>query len=74
MFETVPQFQLYNIVSTILFLNLGMFRFLTTYEINLNLGYTYERGSEKRVLKAFQCYYIIDICKMPKMTKINMLL
>ena len=35
------QFQLYNIFSTILFSNLGMFRFLSTYEINHKLGYTY---------------------------------
>ena len=27
--------------STILFLNLDMFWFLSTYEINLELGYTY---------------------------------
>ena len=41
LFEKVPKFQLYNIFSTILFLNLGMFLFLSTYEINLKLGYTY---------------------------------
>ena len=38
---TVPKYQLYIIFSTILFLNLDMFRFLATYEINLELGYTY---------------------------------
>ena len=41
MFEEVPKYQLYNIFSTILFSNLGMFRFLSTYEINLKLGYKY---------------------------------
>ena len=40
--ETVPKYQLYIIFSTILFLNLDMFRFLSTYEINLELGYTYD--------------------------------
>ena len=41
LFETVPEFQPYNIFSTILFLNLDTFSFLPTYEINLRLGYTY---------------------------------
>ena len=41
LFETVPLLQLYNIFSTNLFLNFGMFRFLSTYEINLKLGYPY---------------------------------
>ena len=39
--EAVPKFQLYNIFSTILFLNLSMFRFLSTYGIYIKLGYTY---------------------------------
>ena len=41
LFEAVPNFQLYNIFSTILVLNLGMCRFLSTFEINYYLGYTY---------------------------------
>ena len=41
LFETVPKFQLYNIFSTILFLNLGMFPLLSTYDIDYKLGYTY---------------------------------
>ena len=40
LFETVLIFQLYNTFPT-LFLNLCMFRFLSTYEINNKLGYTY---------------------------------
>ena len=51
LFETVPKFQLYNIFSTILFLNLGMFRFLSTYEINLKLGYTYVNDMLKISMK-----------------------
>ena len=41
LFLKVPKVQLYNIFSTILFLNLGMLLFLSTYEINLKLGVTY---------------------------------
>ena len=41
LFEAVPKFQLYNILSTTLFLNLSMFRFLSIYGINIKLGYTY---------------------------------
>ena len=41
LFEAVPKFQLNNILSTTLFLNLSMFRFLSTYGINIKLGYTY---------------------------------
>ena len=41
LFEAVPKFQLYNIFSTTLILNLSMFRFLSTYGINIKLGYTY---------------------------------
>ena len=41
LFEEVPKFQLHNIFSTNLFLNLSMFRFLLTYGINIKLGYTY---------------------------------
>ena len=41
LFEAVPKFQLHNIFSTTLFLNLSMFRFLSTYGINTKLGYTY---------------------------------
>ena len=37
----VPKFQLHNDFLTILFLNLGMFQFLSTYEFTLSLGYTY---------------------------------
>ena len=63
--ETVPKYQLYIIFSTILFLNLDMFRFLSTYKINLELGYTYENDMLKfsRKLKTrymlswnFECY------------------
>ena len=32
LFGIVPKFQLHNIFLTILFLNLGMFQFLPTYE------------------------------------------
>ena len=39
--EAVPKFQLYDIFSTIFFLNLGMLHFLSTYKINHKLGYTY---------------------------------
>ena len=39
--EVVPKFQLYNIFSTTLFLNLSMFPFLSTYGINIKLGYPY---------------------------------
>ena len=65
LFETVPNFQLYYIFSTILFLNLGMFRFLSTYEINFKLGYTYVDGMLKFSRKSktskmlswnFECY------------------
>ena len=41
LFEAVPKFQLHNIFSTALFLNLSMFRFLSTYGINIISGYTY---------------------------------
>ena len=41
LFEGVPKFQLHNIFSTALFLNLSMFWFLSTYEINIKLGYAY---------------------------------
>ena len=41
LFEAVPKFQLHNIFSTNLFLNLNMFRFLSTYGINIKLGYIY---------------------------------
>ena len=62
---TVLKYQLYNIFSTILFLNLDMFRFLSTYEIKLELGYTYANDMLKfsRKLKTrnmlswnFECY------------------
>ena len=39
--KKVPQFLLYDIFSALLFLNLGMFQFLSTYEINLKLGDIY---------------------------------
>ena len=41
LFEAVPKFQLHNIFSTTLFLNLSMFRFLSTCGINIKLGYSY---------------------------------
>ena len=41
LFGIVPKFQLLNIFLTTLFLNLGMFQFLSTYEFTLKLGYTY---------------------------------
>ena len=41
MFDAVLKFQLHNIFSTTLFLNLSMFRFLSTYGINIKLGYSY---------------------------------
>ena len=41
LFGIVPKFRLRNIFLTILFLNLGMFQFLSTYEFTLKLGYTY---------------------------------
>ena len=41
LFGIVPKFRLHHIILTILFLNLGMFQFLSTYEFTLNLGYTY---------------------------------
>ena len=41
LFEAVPKFQLYNIFPTTSFLNLSMFRFFSTYVVNINLGYTY---------------------------------
>ena len=41
LFGIVPKFRLHNIFLTILFLNLGMFQFLSTYEFALKLGYTY---------------------------------
>ena len=41
LFGNVPKFRLHNIFLTILFLNLGMFQFLSTYEFTLKLGYTY---------------------------------
>ena len=41
LFVIVPKFRLHNIFLTILFLNLGMFQFLSTYEFTLKLGYTY---------------------------------
>ena len=41
LFEAVPKFQLHNICSTNLYLNLGMFQFLSTYENDIILGYTY---------------------------------
>ena len=37
----VPKFQIHNDFLTILFLNLGMFQFLSTYEFTLSLGYTF---------------------------------
>ena len=40
LFEAVPKFQLHNICSTTLFFIFSMFRFLSTYEINIKLGYT----------------------------------
>ena len=52
---TVPKYQLYIIFSTILFLNLDMFRFLSTYEINLELGYTYENDMLKFSRKSKTC-------------------
>ena len=41
LFRIVPKFQLHNIFLTILFLNLGMFQFLSTYKFTFKLGYTY---------------------------------
>ena len=41
LFGIVPKFRLHNTFLTILFLNLGMFQFLSTYEFTLKLGYTY---------------------------------
>ena len=41
LFETVIKFQLSNIFSSMLFLDLGIFSSLSTYEINHKLGYTY---------------------------------
>ena len=41
LFGIVTKFRLQNIFLTILFLNLGMFQFLSTYEFTLKLGYTY---------------------------------
>ena len=41
LFGIVPKFQLHNIFLTILFLNLGMFQFLSTYQFTLKFGYTY---------------------------------
>ena len=41
LFEAVPKFQLHNIFSTTMFLNLSMFQFLSAYEINIKLGYNY---------------------------------
>ena len=41
LFGIVPKFQFLNIFLTILFLNLGIFQFLSTYEFTLKLGYTY---------------------------------
>ena len=41
LFGIVPKIRLHNIILTILFLNLGMFQFLSTYEFTLKLGYTY---------------------------------
>ena len=35
LFGIVPKFRLHNIFLTILFLNLGMFQFLSTYEFTL---------------------------------------
>ena len=64
-FETVHKFQLYNIFSTIEFLDLGMLWFLSTYEINLKLVYTYTEGMLKFSRKSktgnmlswnFECY------------------
>ena len=40
LFEAVPKFQGHNIFSTTLLLNLSMFRFLSTYGINIKLGYS----------------------------------
>ena len=40
LFEKVPKFR-FIFFSIILFLNLGMFRFLSTYEIKVKLGFTY---------------------------------
>ena len=52
-FESVPKFQLFKIVLTVLFLNLGMFWFLSTYETNLKLGYIYVEDMLK-----FFIYYL----------------
>ena len=41
------KFQLYNIFSTTSVLDLGMFQFLSTYEINLELGDIYVDGMLK---------------------------
>ena len=41
LFGIIPKFHLHNIFLTILFLNLGMFQFLSTYEFTIKLGYTY---------------------------------
>ena len=41
LFGIIPKFRLQNIFLTILFLNLGMFQFLSTYEFTFKLGYTY---------------------------------
>ena len=63
--KNVPKFQVYNIFSTILFLNLGMFLFLSTYEIILKIGYTHVDDKLKFSRKSktgnmlsrnFECY------------------
>ena len=41
LFGIVLKFQLHNIFLTIMFYNLGMFQFLSTFEYTLKLGYTY---------------------------------
>ena len=41
LFEADPKVQLYNIFSTTLFLNISMFRFLSTCGIDIKLGYIY---------------------------------
>ena len=46
LFEAVPKFQLHNIFSTTLFLK-SMFQFLSTYGINIKLGYTYVDDMQK---------------------------
>ena len=77
LFETVP-FQLYNIFSTILFLNLGMFRFLSTYEVNFKLGYTcvedmlkFSRKSKTRNMLYYGTFYGDLVYKLKKIVGSN---